>query len=93
MNQRKLADTLAPMVCSEEYDISSLDAEYVRAVYGEDVADDFIRDEDFHLYLERQGRRGEFILQQLGCEPPYEISIPQKFPWLATDTIELIKAS
>lgn len=92
MDQRRLADILAPIVCPEEYSFSPLGADYIRGVYGEEAADNFTIDFDYQLFLERAGRRGEFILQQAGCEPPYEESVPKAFQWLTLERIEEIKA-
>jgi hypothetical protein len=91
MDQRRLADILAPIVCPAEYSFSPLGADYIRAVYGEEAADNFIMDLDYQLFLSRSGRRGEFILSQTGCDPPYEESVPKIFQWLTAERIEGIK--
>ena len=94
VDQRELANLLAPIVSPASYGmvIMAGTSEYIRALYGDEAADGYVRDQDYELFLEREGRRGEYILEMAGCKPPYEVSVPKEFPWLTVEKIDEIIA-
>jgi hypothetical protein len=90
MNQRELADFLAPQVSPIHFawDRWSVSSDYIRAVWGEDATDRYLQAFDYEMYLKREGRFGEFVLGELGLNPPYEVSVKRTFPYVELPSIE-----
>ncbi|OHB03178.1 MAG: hypothetical protein A3B14_02500 [Candidatus Zambryskibacteria bacterium RIFCSPLOWO2_01_FULL_45_21] len=90
LSQGEIADALARRISPGYYAMDRWaypSIEYFRDLYGGDVADEIRRSRDYEMFLSDKGRFGEYVLHQLGIEPPYEVSVPQIFPDLNIESI------
>ena len=84
MDQRELADRIAPLVDPMAYTIDRwlVPTDHVRAAYGDKAATEYTRLLEEEMRLHKEGRYGEQVLKNAGCEPPYEVSVPKSYPWI-----------
>jgi hypothetical protein len=84
MDQLELAEFFARQISPESctFDRWATSPAYLRDLYGQDVADTYVRIRDREIMLSEEGIFGKYILDQLGIQPPYEISVPARFSWV-----------
>src|SRR4051794_16320155 len=87
-SQREIAEILAPILFPSAYNYAArwpTPVNELRIKYGEEAADRYQAKKDYELFLLRENRFGEFLLRQYGIEPPYEQTVPARFPYINLD--------